>query len=75
MACPMSIKPLVSEAAYFYLQDFGLSKIAIRRITTITIVTENCVLVANWFIPIFFGSYPSIDILKLTLILVLGELY
>ena len=26
MACSISIKPLVSEAAYFYLQDFGLSK-------------------------------------------------
>jgi hypothetical protein len=50
----MSIKPLVSEAAYFYLHDFGLSKTTIRGIATIAIVTENCVLVANWFIPIFF---------------------
>jgi hypothetical protein len=74
MAFSISIKPLVSEAAYFYLQDFGLSKTTIRKIATITIVAANCVLVANWFIPIFVGFYPSIDIFKLTLILVLREL-
>jgi hypothetical protein len=52
MACSMSIKPLVSEAAYFYLQDFGLSKTTIRRIATITIVAASCLLVTNWFISI-----------------------
>jgi hypothetical protein len=54
----MSIKPLVSEATYFYLQDFGLSKTTIRRIATITIVAANCLLVTNWFISILCWILP-----------------
>jgi hypothetical protein len=32
------------EAAFFYFQNFGLSKTAIRRIATIAIDTSNFVL-------------------------------